>query len=190
MYYSTWWKMCIWDLHYAVGLILLETKKGVLSVNHVFTFFFSFWTENNKINQVFKVSLNPRLSSIITLLLFPKPIDNKMSSYVAHSDLPQPAIFNHVKPHHDERVTILGPFLDRYASTAIKLTIDDDNVGRGLVCAFTSDSSKVEGVMLYLKKPEIQSYLEKQGYKCTLSPASTVIQCVKTNKSLSSLSKL
>lgn len=109
---------------------------------------------------------------------------------MAHCDLPQPAIFNNVKPHHDERVTVLQPFLDRHAPNASKLTIDHDNVGRGLVCAFASNSSKIEGVMLYLKKSEIHNYLENQGYECTLSPASTVIQCVKTNKSSSSLAKL
>ncbi|KAK4511498.1 ATP-dependent RNA helicase dbp10 [Mucor velutinosus] len=109
---------------------------------------------------------------------------------MAHSNLPQPAIFNHVKHHYDELTTTLQPFLDRHAPNASKLTIDDDNVGRGLICAFANGSSKIEGVMLYLKKPEIQRYLEKQGYKCTPCPASTVIQCVMTNKSSSSLAKL
>ncbi|GAN05836.1 hypothetical protein MAM1_0102d05312 [Mucor ambiguus] len=113
-----------------------------------------------------------------------------MLSYMAHSDLPQPAIFKHAKPYHDELATVLQPFLDRHAAIASKLTIDDDNVGVGLVCAFVDGSSKIDGVMLYLKKPEIQRYLEKQGYKCTSSPDSAVIQCVKANKSSSSLAKL
>lgn len=109
---------------------------------------------------------------------------------MAHSDLPQPAIFNNVKPRYDELAATLQPFLDRHAANAYKLTIDDDNVGRGLVCAFSNGSSKIEGVMLYLKKPEIQSYLTKQGYKCTQSPTSAVIQCVKANKSSPPLAKL
>ncbi|KAL7321782.1 hypothetical protein PS15m_001516 [Mucor circinelloides] len=112
-----------------------------------------------------------------------------MSSYMAHSDLPQPAIFKHAKPRQDELSTTLQAFLDRHAVNASKLTIDDDNVGRGLVCAFTDGTSKIEGVMLYLKKPEIQNYLEQQGYKCTPSSTTAVIQCVKTKPS-SSLAKL
>ncbi|KAL9541886.1 hypothetical protein PS6_010089 [Mucor atramentarius] len=93
-----------------------------------------------------------------------------MSSYMAHSDLPQPAIFKHAKPRQDELSTTLQAFLDRHAVNA-------------------NGTSKIEGVMLYLKKPEIQNYLEQQGYKCTPSSTTAVIQCVKTKPS-SSLAKL
>lgn len=103
-----------------------------------------------------------------------------MPSYMAHSDLPQPAIFKYVKPRHDELASTLQNFLDLYAANASKLTIDDDNVGRGLVCAFADKSSKVEGVMLYVMKQDIQNYLEKQGFKCTSSSGSELIQCVKS----------
>lgn len=99
---------------------------------------------------------------------------------MAHSSLPQPAIFKYVKPCHDELASTLQNFLDCHAANASKLTIDDDNVGRALVCAFTDESSKIEGVMLYVMKQGIQNYLEKQGYKCTSSPGSEIIQCVKS----------
>lgn len=95
-------------------------------------------------------------------------------TFLSHSQLPQPILFKDIDTSKDLS-NLIQIFMDTYAATATRFTIDDDNVGRGLICAFFRDS-QIKGVMVYAKKNEIKEYLTKQGFHCTLESA------LKTNR--------
>lgn len=95
-------------------------------------------------------------------------------SYMAHKDLPRPAVFKSIQKPRNELQEQLQGFLD--AHTGSRFTIDDDNVGRSLVCAVAGD---IKGIMLYSMKEEIKDYMEKQDFQC-LNNGSGVIQCTKS----------
>jgi hypothetical protein len=94
------------------------------------------------------------------------------SSYMAHKDLPRPALFKSIQKPQNELPEQLQGFLDAHSGR--RFTIDDDSVGRSLVCAIEND---VKGIMLYSMKQEIREYMEKKGFQC--SDRGGVIQCTK-----------
>lgn len=97
------------------------------------------------------------------------------STYLLHSQLPQPIRFKDV----DTSLDLLQDFLDKYTPLTNKFTIDDDNVGRGVVCAFLDEG--LEGVMVYAKKDVIKEFMTLQGFQCTLQESNLkpLIQCQK-----------
>ncbi|KAG2195460.1 hypothetical protein INT47_000425 [Mucor saturninus] len=92
-------------------------------------------------------------------------------TFLSHSQLPQPVLFKNIDTSK-EFSHILQPFLDAHSDAATRFTIDDDNVGRGLVCAFFKDP-QIKGVMVYAKKHDIKAYMSQQGYPCGLGSSVT-----------------
>lgn len=94
-----------------------------------------------------------------------------MNRFLLHSELPQPIRFKDINTSR-ELDDILQNFIDTYSATATRFITDDDNVGRGSVCAFIRDSSEMKGVMVYAKRNEIKEYLTIQGFQCRLKKVS------------------